>query len=134
MTEVVIEDRGAVRWLTLNRPEVMNAITGEMLAQLNDELKKADDDSGVRVLVITGAGRGFCTGLDLKQAAAGEGIGGSGLASAGARHYSTREICTVTMQRMDTPVIAAINGVDKGLNRILSCERPDRALTIVAHG
>ncbi|MGB1685147.1 MAG: enoyl-CoA hydratase/isomerase family protein, partial [Pseudomonadales bacterium] len=68
MTEVVIEDRGAVRWLTLNRPEVMNAITGEMLAQLNDELKKADDDNGVRVLVITGAGRGFCTGLDLKQA------------------------------------------------------------------
>ncbi len=114
MTEVVIEDRGAVRWLTLNRPEVMNAITGEMLAQLNDELKKADDDNGVRVLVITGAGRGFCTGLDLKQAAAGEGIGGSGLASAGARHYSTREICTVTMQRMDTPVIAAINGPAAG--------------------
>jgi len=114
MAEVVIEDRGAVRWLTLNRPEVMNAITGEMLAKLNEELKKADDDNGVRVLVITGAGRGFCTGLDLKQAAAGEGIGGSGLASAGARHYSTREICTVTMQRMDTPVIAAINGPAAG--------------------
>lgn len=114
MSEVKIEDKGTVRWLTLNRPEVMNAITGDMLAQLNDELKKADDDNNVRVLVITGAGRGFCTGLDLKQAAAGEGIGGAGLASAGARHYSTREICTVTMQRMDTPVIAAINGPAAG--------------------
>ncbi len=114
MPEVVIEDKGAVRWLTLNRPEVMNAITLEMLSRLNDELKKADDDQNVRVLVITGAGRGFCTGLDLKQAAAGEGIGGAGLASAGARHYSTREICTVTMQRMDTPVIAAINGPAAG--------------------
>ncbi|MBT4161546.1 MAG: enoyl-CoA hydratase/isomerase family protein, partial [Gammaproteobacteria bacterium] len=102
MSEVVIEDKGAVRWLTLNRPEVMNAITTDMLSQLNDELKKADDDPKVRILVITGAGKGFCTGLDLKQAAAGEGIGGAGLASAGARHYSTREICTVTMQRMDT--------------------------------
>lgn len=114
MSEVKIEDKGTVRWLTLNRPEVMNAITGDMLALLNDELKKADDDNNVRVLVITGAGRGFCTGLDLKQAAAGEGIGGAGLASAGARHYSTREICTVTMQRMDTPVIAAINGPAAG--------------------
>jgi enoyl-CoA hydratase/carnithine racemase len=124
MAEVEIDDRGNVRWLTLNRPEVMNAITGEMLAQLNEELKKADDDPAVRVLVITGAGRGFCTGLDLKQAAAGEGIGGAGLASAGARHYSTREICTVTLQRMDTPVIAAINGpaAGYGLDLALGCD------------
>lgn len=124
MSEVSIEDRGPVRWLTLNRPEVMNAITGEMLAQLNTELKKADDDSNVRVLVITGAGRGFCSGLDLKQAAAGEGIGGAGLANAGARHYSTREICTVTLQRMDKPVIAAINGpaAGYGLDLALGCD------------
>lgn len=124
MSEVLIEDCGPVRWLTLNRPEVMNAITGEMLEQLNTEFKKADDDSNVRVLIITGAGRGFCAGLDLKQAAAGEGIGGAGLANAGARHYSTREICTVTLQRMDTPVIAAINGVAAGygLDLALGCD------------
>ncbi len=124
MPEITIEDRGPVRWLTLNRPEVMNAITSEMLALLNTELKNADDDNGVRVLVITGAGRGFCTGLDLKQAAAGEGIGGSGLANAGARHYSTREICTVTLQRMDKPVIAAINGpaAGYGLDLALGCD------------
>jgi enoyl-CoA hydratase/carnithine racemase len=124
MPEITIEDRGPVRWLTLNRPEVMNAITSEMLDLLNTELKKADDDRDVRVLVITGAGRGFCTGLDLKQAAAGEGIGGSGLANAGARHYSTREICTVTLQRMDKPVIAAINGpaAGYGLDLSLGCD------------
>lgn len=124
MSEVVVEDRGSVRWLTLNRPEVMNAITSSMLEQLNTELKKADDDQSVRVLVLTGAGRGFCSGLDLKQAAAGEGIGGAGLASAGARHYSTREICTVTLQRMDTPVIAAINGpaAGYGLDLALGCD------------
>jgi enoyl-CoA hydratase/carnithine racemase len=124
VSEVLIEDRGHVRWIILNRPEVMNAITGTMLSELNDALKAADDDPEVRVAVLTGAGRAFCSGLDLKQAAAGEGIGGSGLASAGVRHYSTREICTVTLQRMDTPVIAVINGpaAGYGLDLALGCD------------
>lgn len=124
MSEVIVEDRGSVRWIILNRPEVMNAITGRMLGELNDALKSADDTDSVRVVVLTGAGRGFCSGLDLKQAAAGEGIGGSGLASAGARHHSTREICTVTLQRMDKPVIGAINGVAAGygLDLALGCD------------
>jgi enoyl-CoA hydratase/carnithine racemase len=124
MSEVLIDDRGHVRWIVLNRPEAMNAITGTMLGELNDALKEADDDDNVRVAVLTGAGRAFCSGLDLKQAAAGEGIGGSGLASAGARHYSTREICTVTLQRMDTPVVAVINGpaAGYGLDLALGCD------------
>jgi len=122
--EVLVEDRGHVRWLMLNRPEAMNSITGAMLGELNDVLKAADDDPGVRVVVLTGVGRAFCAGLDLKQAARGEGIGGEGLASAGARHYSTREICTVTLQRMDKPVIAAINGAAAGygLDLALGCD------------
>jgi len=122
--EVLSEDRGPVRWITLNRPEVMNAITGTMLGELNDALKAADDNPGVRVIVMTGAGRAFCSGLDLKQAAAGQGIGGAGLATAGARHLSTREICTVTLQRIDKPVIAAINGAAAGygLDLALGCD------------
>tara|TARA_Y100001934_G_C12369715_1_gene785599 strand:+ start:1966 stop:2784 length:819 start_codon:yes stop_codon:yes gene_type:complete len=122
--EVLLEDRGHVRWLTLNRPEVMNAITPGMLGTLNEVLKASDDDTNVRVIVLTGAGRGFCSGLDLKQAARGEGIGGAALATGGARHFSTREICTVTLQRMDTPVIAAINGVAAGygLDLALGCD------------
>jgi enoyl-CoA hydratase/carnithine racemase len=122
--EVLTEDRGAVRWITLNRPEVMNAITGTMLSELNETLKAADDDSAVRVIVMTGAGRAFCSGLDLKQAAAGQGIGGAGLATAGSRHFSTREICTVTLQRIDKPVIAAINGAAAGygLDLALGCD------------
>ena len=67
MPEITIEDRRTVRWLTFNRPEVTKKITGEMLALLNTELKNTDDDSAVRVLLIRGRGRGFCTGLDLKQ-------------------------------------------------------------------
>ena len=67
MPEITIEDRRTVRWLTFNWPEVMKTITGEMLELLNTELKNTDDDSAVRVLLIRGRGRGFCTGLDLKQ-------------------------------------------------------------------
>ena len=135
MSEVLVEDRGAVRRIILNRPEVMNAITGRMLGELNEALKAADSDDSVRVVVLTGAGRAFCSGLDLKQAAAGEGIGGAGLASAGARHHSTREICTVTLQRMDKPVIAAINGAAAGygLDLALGCDlrlMSDRAVLI----
>ena len=60
----------------------------------------------------------------MKQAASGEGIGGAGLASAGVRHLSTREICTVTLQRMDTPVIGVINGAAAGygLDLALGCD------------
>ena len=47
-SEVLVEDRGHVRWLKLNRPEAMNAITGDMLAQLNDALKAADDAPDAR--------------------------------------------------------------------------------------
>ena len=124
MNEVVVEHRANVRWIKLNRPQVMNAITSEMLASLNEELKKADEDKDTRVIVLTGEGKGFCSGLDLKQAASGEGIGGAELANAGARHYSTREICTVTLQRIDTPVIAALNGpaAGYGLDLALGCD------------
>lgn len=124
MNEVLIQDEGHVRWIILNRPERMNAITGTMLGELNDALKAADDDTNVRVVLLTGEGRAFCSGLDLKQAASGEGIGGAGLASAGVRHLSTREICTVTLQRMDTPVIGVINGAAAGygLDLALGCD------------
>ena len=110
---ILVENQGYVRWIKLNRPDVMNAITPKMLVQLNEELKAADDEIDVRVVIMTGTGKGFCSGLDLKQAAAGDGIAG-GLTQGGARHLSTREICTVTLQRMDTPVIAAINGPTAG--------------------
>ncbi len=120
---VISELQGHVRFIRLNRPHAMNAITPAMLTELNDALKTADDDEDTRVVVLTGNGRGFCSGLDLKQAAAGEGIAGR-LTAQGSRHHSTREICTVTLQRMDKPVIAAINGATAGygLDLALGCD------------
>ena len=53
---ILVENKGHVRWIKLNRPEVMNAITPKMLIQLNEELKAADDSIDVRVVILTGAG------------------------------------------------------------------------------
>ncbi len=120
---LLIETTGHVMWLRLNRPDRMNAITGEMLGQLNEALKEADDNREVRVIVLTGEGRGFCSGLDLKQAAEGTGISNIGTAKGG-QHFSTREIPTVTLFRIDKPIICAINGATAGygLDMALGCD------------
>ena len=76
MSEVLFEKEGGVALVTLNRPERLNAISGPMLAQLSETLIACDRDRDVRAIVLTGAGRGFCAGLDLQDAAAGTGIGG----------------------------------------------------------
>jgi enoyl-CoA hydratase/carnithine racemase len=116
MSDLLYEKKGHVAWLRLNRPDRMNAISVPMLGALGDALADADDDAEIRVIVLTGEGRGFCSGLDLKDAAAGKGIGGSGTLSpgGGAAHISTREIPTVTLQRIDKPVICALNGAAAG--------------------
>jgi enoyl-CoA hydratase/carnithine racemase len=113
---VLLERRGGVAILTLNRPDRMNAITLEMLERLGEHLAALDRDESVRAIVLTGAGRGFCSGMDLKEAAAGRGIGGSGVLSptGGGGHLSTRELVTVTLHRIDVPVICALNGAAAG--------------------
>ena len=60
-------DDGHVRTLTLDRPEAMNAFSGELFDALTEGLNQAADDSGVRVVILTGAGRAFSTGLDLSE-------------------------------------------------------------------
>lgn len=126
MSELLVEKKDHIATLTLNRPERMNAISTKMLMQLGNALADCDDDANVRVVVLTGAGRGFCSGLDLKDAAAGTGIGGTGTLSAGggAAHISSREIPTVTLHRIDTPVICALNGpaAGYGLDLALGCD------------
>jgi enoyl-CoA hydratase/carnithine racemase len=116
MAEVLFEKRELVAWITLNRPERRNAISVAMLEQLTAALKEAEADRDVRVVVLTGAGRGFCSGLDLKDAAAGQGIGGSafGGAGSGAAHLSTRDLPTVVLHQLDTPVLCALNGAAAG--------------------
>src|ERR1043165_1475345 len=63
---LLIEQRGHVLVVTMNRPEVRNALSGPMLALLRKAWDQVDNDPGVRVCVLTGAGGAFCAGADLK--------------------------------------------------------------------
>jgi methylglutaconyl-CoA hydratase len=65
MPELLIEDRESVRLLTLNRPEKRNALNDELITALKDALREADGDDRLRAIVITGAGKDFCSGADL---------------------------------------------------------------------
>jgi enoyl-CoA hydratase/carnithine racemase len=130
MADLLVEKRGHVSLLTLNRPDRLNAITFAMLEGLTRALEDAERDADVRVIVVTGAGRGFCSGLDLKEAAAGQGIGGA-LTGAGVAHVGTRELPTVVLHELDTPVICALNGAAAGygVDLALGCD-----LRIMASG
>jgi 2-(1,2-epoxy-1,2-dihydrophenyl)acetyl-CoA isomerase len=104
--------------LTLNRPEVLNAITPALLDEVTDSLRDAAAGSTVRAVVITGAGRGFCSGQDLRAAASDEGLD----VGAVLRDHYTPAIRAI--RSMDQPVIAAVNGVaaGAGFSLALACD------------
>jgi enoyl-CoA hydratase/carnithine racemase len=122
--ECLYDVDGHVATITLNRPHRRNAISGPMLMQLADHLSAAERDRNVRCVILTGAGKGFCSGLDLQDAAAGTGIGGGGGGGGGMALGNTRDLPTVVLQEMDTPVIGAINGAAAGygLDLALGCD------------
>lgn len=112
--EVLYEVADHVATVTLNRPHRRNAISVRMLLLLSEHFAQADDDDDVRVIILTGAGKGFCSGLDIKDAMAGSGIGGTGGGVGGGSLMQTRNLPTVILQEIDTPVIAALNGAAAG--------------------
>lgn len=112
-----------VATITLNRPERMNAISGPMLESLSRAFRDADRDPAVRVIILTGAGRGFCAGLDLKDLAAGTGIGAGNGSGLGAR-FDLNESPPVALHTTDKPVICALNGpaAGYGMDLALGCD------------
>ncbi len=126
--EVLYDLHEHVATITLNRPHRRNAISVRMLRQLGDALQRADRSRTVRCIVLTGAGAGFCAGLDIKDAMAGIGIGGGGKVAptSGDEHLgsNTRDLPTVILNEIDTPIIAAINGgcAGYGFDLALGCD------------
>jgi len=120
--EVLYEVSDHIATLTLNRPDRMNAISGPMLARLSDLLLKANADPDVRAIVLTGAGRAFCVGLDLVDATQGSGIGSQ------TDHVSVnldlRNTPPTILFAMDKPTICALNGsaAGYGLDTALGCD------------
>jgi enoyl-CoA hydratase len=106
--------------VTLNRPERLNAMSIELVIELDDALRAVADDNDSSVCVLTGAGRGFCSGLDLKDYGIIPNIDGlqvGRIAQRSMRYYSR---LIMTMRRMPQPVLAAINGVAYGGGMCLS--------------
>jgi len=118
---ILLSRENAVGTLTLNRPDKLNAFAGTMRQELADGLDELERDKGVRVIVITGAGRGFCAGADVaymaELGAKKDSEGLAALVEAGRR-------VVMTIRRSAKPVIASINGVAAGggANLALACD------------
>ena len=105
-----------VAWITLNRPDARNAVNDDMREELLAVLTDARTNPDIRALVLTGAGKGFCTGADLSRR--GGGPSGPGAAREMMRTRSQRLIRAVW--ELEKPVIAAVNGVAAGLGAHLA--------------
>ena len=114
--ELLVENKGRVVVITLNRPERMNAISKDMLDQLSAKVTEANKDPDVRCIVLTGNGRGFCAGLDLVDVAGGGiGSGGSGSGSNRPKQlFDLRDAPVNVMWNIDTPMVCALNGAAAG--------------------
>jgi 2-(1,2-epoxy-1,2-dihydrophenyl)acetyl-CoA isomerase len=103
---------GGVAAVTLNRPETMNALDAELRTTLLDTLRAAAVDKEVRALVLTGAGRGFCVGQDLREHATSlRERSRAELFAVVPEHYAP---IALTLATMPKPVVAAVNGVAAG--------------------
>jgi enoyl-CoA hydratase/carnithine racemase len=122
--DLLYEVDSHVATVTLNRPDRLNAISGPMLESLSQALRDSDRDRGVRVIVITGAGRGFCAGLDLKDLMAGTGIGSNGADGLANARFDLANSPPVVLHTTDKPVICAINGpaAGYGMDLALGCD------------
>jgi enoyl-CoA hydratase/carnithine racemase len=119
--ELLVEHQDGILTITLNRPDRLNAISGPMLSALSKTLQQANIDPDVRVVILTGAGRGFCAGLDLKDQMEG------GSAMGGRRGYQLFDLHNsppIVINRMDKPMICALNGAAAGygMDIALGCD------------
>jgi enoyl-CoA hydratase len=122
MTPVLEVDRPApaVRLLTLNRPDRMNAMTAELCEALHAELGAAAADRSTRAIVITGAGRAFCAGLDLAGYGAAPGNDGSDAARDHLGNQEHMSRLVLALRSTPQPVIAAVNGPAAGFGLALA--------------
>ena len=119
--EVLYSVSDHVATLTINRPEVQNTISGPMLDALTRHLLTANEDREVRAIVITGAGKFFCAGLDLRGGDIGGGLSSN---NAGPANLDLRNTPPTVLHAVDKPTICALNGsaAGYGMDLALGCD------------
>ena len=122
-SEVLYDVSDHIATITLNAPERMNTIGRAMLNDLSAALLRANEDTAVRCVVLTGAGRAFCAGLDLREAKPGN---TSGIANDNSTRTTLdlRNTPPTVLHAMDKPTICAINGgaAGYGMDTALGCD------------
>ena len=113
-TVVRTEPRPGIAQLTLSRPDKLNAMTGELVQSLHEHLDAIAVDQSVRVVVLTGAGRGFCAGLDLGGYGTAPHTEGMGRTQAGFAVQKHIASLIPHLRSLPQPVIAAVNGAAAG--------------------
>jgi 2-(1,2-epoxy-1,2-dihydrophenyl)acetyl-CoA isomerase len=112
---VLVDVRGPVATITLNRPQARNALTTEMKEQLLAALNRAGSDSGIRAVILTGAGGAFCAGQDLREHA--DNLSAGEALDTVRAHYNP---IVTTIMTMPKPVLAAIRGSAAGAGAALA--------------
>ena len=110
MTEILSDTAAGVTTLTLNRPDVLNSFTRSMARELRDAIERIAADDSVRAVVLTGAGRGFCAGQDLAEAAPKDGA----MPDLGDIVRDSYNPVIRAIRTLEKPVLCAVNGVAAG--------------------
>lgn len=116
---VTLKIENKVAWITLNRPEVYNSFNREMALLLQEKLAICNDDDAIRAIVITGNGKAFCAGQDLKEVTSPD--LNPGFKKILDEHYNP---IILKIRSIEKPIIAAVNGVaaGAGANIALACD------------
>ncbi len=122
MTDVLATDRPtpSVRAVTLNRPDALNAMNAELCGALHDELRSVAADRSCRVVVLTGAGRAFCAGVDLRGYGDAPGNDGSDPARDMLSNQEHMSSLVLRLRATPQPIIAAVNGGAAGIGLALT--------------
>jgi enoyl-CoA hydratase/carnithine racemase len=124
---LVARDRGVVT-VTLNRPQTLNAVTPDMERRYVEALRDADADPAARVIVVTGAGRGFCSGADLSRLANTDAltshVADRDARAADAADAAVQPVLPAAAMAVRKPVVAAVNGPVAGMGfaLMMSCD------------
>ena len=119
--QIIYERSDGIARVTLNRPDRLNSFTRQMHGELRDALSRVREDPSARVLLLTGAGRGFCAGQDLSDRAVAPGAEPVDLGASIEENYKP---LVLGLRALPLPVVCAVNGVaaGAGANIALACD------------